>query len=98
MGKLKREQIEREGEFKTSKDDGIMEEVTPKLMCPKISTQNSERSEILSPLGGPTIKQKPELKTSEGSFVKNAQDPSGLSSARHPKVFVKTFGWPLSTL
>lgn len=30
--------------------------------------------------------------------TKEAQNPSGQISARQPKVFVKTFGWPLSTL
>ena len=29
---------------------------------------------------------------------KEAQNLSGQASARQPKVFVKTFGWPLSTL
>jgi hypothetical protein len=54
-------------------------------------TPNPERPEILSP-------EKAELKAAEGSFAKSAQHPSGLSSARQPKVFIKTFGWPMAAL
>ncbi len=39
-----------------------------------------------------------ELKAAEKSLAKNARHFSGLSSACHPKVFIKTFGWQMGAV
>lgn len=83
MGRSKKEKSERSAELKTG--EGSFEKDT--------SASNAGRSENLSPLRGSTIFDvRPDPERPKDFSPKASQNLSGQDPARHPKVFIKTFG------